>query len=60
MRPENDPRPTVCINEAARLMGVSRRTIHHWLQRDWVESYRIASGSVRIVKASLWRQAPPR
>lgn len=48
-------RPTVSIQEACRIVGVSRRTIYNWLDAGKVEYARTAGGSVRIFEDTLWR-----
>ncbi len=54
---ENDAttRPTVSINQAADVAGVSRRTIYNWLKAGKLEYQRTAGGAVRIFTASLFR-----
>ena len=50
-------RPTVSVNEACALIGVSRRTIYNWIAAGKVEYVRTAGGSIRIFTDSLWRDA---
>ncbi len=45
------------IAEAARIMGVSKRTIYLWIQAGKVESRRTASGQQRVVVGQLMRRA---
>jgi excisionase family DNA binding protein len=52
-----DPqRERVSIQDAAKLAGVSRRTIYNWLRSGKIEACRVASGKLRIFTDSLWRQ----
>ena len=50
-------RKTLSIAQACGVVGVSRRTIYNWLKANKLEYTRTAGGSVRIVEASLWRDA---
>ncbi len=44
----------VCtIPEAQRLARVSRRTIYHWIESNWIEVRRTPSGHMRVVTATL-------
>lgn len=45
----------VTIRQACGILGVCRRTIYNWIAHDKVQYCRIVSGSVRIVKASLFQ-----
>lgn len=49
-------RRTVNIVQAAAMAGVSRRTIHHWIQIGRVQTIRSAGGRQRIFEESLYRQ----
>jgi excisionase family DNA binding protein len=49
--------PTVSILQACVVAGVSRRTIYNWLHAGKLAWVRTAGGSIRIVRASLFR--PP-
>lgn len=51
------PRRLVNIAQASAIVGVSRRTIYHWLHDGKVEYKRTASGSVRIYEDTLWRDS---
>ncbi len=53
---EPDRRPTVSINQAAKLTGVSRRTVYNWMLRGLIEWRRTPSGSPRIFEDTLWRK----
>lgn len=48
-------RRLVNIAQACAIVGVSRRTIYHWLQRGRLEYRRTVSGSLRIYEDTLWR-----
>ena len=50
---------TVSVREAQILCGVSRRTIHNWMQKDLVKFVRLAGGMPRIYKKTLFRQDNP-
>lgn len=52
-----DGRPTVNIQQACTVVGVSRRTIYNWLNAGKLEWVRTAGGSIRIVTDSLYRSA---
>lgn len=43
------------IPGAARLAGVSRRTIYNWAAKGLIETRYTPSGKLRVVVASLWR-----
>ena len=45
----------VTIQEASRMVKVSRRTIYNWLTKEKLRFIRTAGGSVRIYADSLWR-----
>lgn len=49
------PSRLVTILEASALAGVSRRTIYNWLGQGKLQFARTAGGSIRIVRASLFR-----
>lgn len=56
INPLDYPASACCtILEACALAGVSRRTIYNWIDRDRIEYGRTISGSIRIVKASLFQ-----
>jgi excisionase family DNA binding protein len=44
----------VTIRHAAEVVGVTRRTIYRWIEREKVHSLRIASGQWRVCKESLF------
>lgn len=52
-------RRTVTILMACELVGVSRRTIYHWIAKGKVDYIRTAGGSIRIFEDSLWRAGTP-
>lgn len=45
----------VTVQEAMRLVGVTRRTIYNWMAGRKVAWVRTAGGNVRILRASLYR-----
>lgn len=45
------------IPEAMRLARVSRRTIYHWITKEWVEVRHTPSGHLRVVTATLLQSA---
>ena len=49
-------RQTLSIMKACEAVGVSRRTIYHWISAGKVEYVRTAGGSVRIFADTLWRE----
>lgn len=51
-----DERPSVSIQQACAVVGVSRRTIYNWLETGKLAYRRTAGGSVRIFVDSLWRE----
>jgi excisionase family DNA binding protein len=55
MTPTPD-RVTVNIRQAAALVGVSRRTIYHWLKAGKLETRRTIGGGLRIYEDSLWQK----
>jgi predicted site-specific integrase-resolvase len=46
---------TVSLQKACEVAGVTRRTLYNWMALGKVEFVRTASGSPRIVTASLFR-----
>ena len=65
MDPREQYEEWVTINGAAELTGVSRRTIYNWIAASKLRTTRTASGSIRILAASLWQsydgpRDPPR
>lgn len=48
-------RQTVTILQACELIGVSKRTLYHWLSAGKVEYVRTAGGSVRIFLDTLYK-----
>ena len=46
------------INEAAALVGRSRRTIYHWITRRLVVTRRTAAGWLQIHADSLFQDEP--
>ncbi len=51
----NCTKQTVTINEACDIARVSRRTIYLWMEKEKIDWTRVASGSVRVIKDSLFR-----
>lgn len=51
----------VTINEAAALVGRSRRTIYHWITKGLLVTRREAGGAQHILVSSLFKDdaAPP-
>jgi excisionase family DNA binding protein len=49
-------RKTVTIEEACKLVGVSRRTIHNWMDEGKVKFVRTAGGRARIFADTLWKK----
>jgi excisionase family DNA binding protein len=52
-------RELVSIEEACEIAGVSRRSIHNWLNSGKIEAVRTAGGNVRIYKDSLFHEFVP-
>lgn len=52
-RPPPDDLALITIAHAMALMSVSRRTIYNWLEKGLIACERTASGTPRIVRASL-------
>ena len=48
----------VDIPTAARMAGVSIRTVYNWIARDRVAVRYTPSGKRRVVVSSLWRDVP--
>lgn len=46
----------ISVNESAKMVQVSRRTIYNWLNSGKLEYVRTAGGSIRISPASLWEE----
>lgn len=51
------PGELVTIAHACTLTGVSRRTIYNWIACEKIQIVRVASGTIRIVKASLFQSS---
>ena len=49
--------PHLPINEAARVLNKSRRTIYNWMNKGWVEWVLSPAGQRLVVTESLWRAA---
>ncbi|NGZ06308.1 MAG: response regulator [Magnetococcales bacterium] len=49
--PEADP--VVTTSKAAQLLGVSQRTIHYWMERGIIKSWKTAGGHCRIPMSSI-------
>lgn len=43
------------IEDAARLMGVSRRTVYYWIREGRLETIRARGGSQRVLQSSIER-----
>lgn len=50
------PNDLVTIQQAATLVGVSRRTIYNWMHAGKLTVVRTVSGRIRIVRAELLRE----
>lgn len=48
-------RQTVSVRQACEMVGVSRRTLHAWIQHGKVEMVRTAGGSPRVFVDTLYR-----
>lgn len=51
----NNKKELVTISEATKIAHVSRRSIYNWIQNNRIDYTRVASGSIRIVKDSLFK-----
>ncbi|MEO5349868.1 MAG: response regulator [Magnetococcus sp. YQC-3] len=45
--------PVVTTSKAARLLGVSQRTIHYWMERGAIKFWKTAGGHFRIPMSSI-------
>lgn len=45
----------VTIMQAKEIVGVSRRTIYLWMQKNKIEWIKTAGGSIRIIEDSLFQ-----
>ncbi|MBF0213170.1 MAG: response regulator [Magnetococcales bacterium] len=45
--------PVVTTSKAAQLLGVSQRTIHYWMERGIIKSWKTAGGHCRIPMSSI-------
>jgi excisionase family DNA binding protein len=43
------------IDEAARMIGVSRRTVYYWIREGRLETIRSRGGSQRVLQSSIER-----
>lgn len=41
-------RKFISLTEAAKMCGVSRRTIYYWINHKYIEVYHLPSGSPRV------------
>ena len=48
-------RERVSMEQAAELVGVSRRTLYNWLEANKIEAVRTAGGALRIYVDTLFR-----
>jgi excisionase family DNA binding protein len=48
-------RSLVSIEEAAEIVGVSRRTIYNWLADRKIEAVRTAGGAIRVYEDTLFK-----
>ncbi len=44
---------SVLIRDAARLLGVSRRTVYYWIRDGRLRTIRTPGGSQRVLQASI-------
>lgn len=51
--------PHLPVNDAARLLGKSRRTLYNWMSRGLVEWVLSPSGQRLIVTETLWQERLP-
>jgi excisionase family DNA binding protein len=51
-----DGRKIVTIMMACDIVGVSRRTMYHWIKTGKVQYVRTAGGPIRIFEDSLFRK----
>ena len=51
-----DGRKVVSIKMACKTVGVSRRTMHNWINQGKVKYVRTTGGAVRIFVDTLWRK----
>lgn len=49
-------RGVVSVKEACKIVGVSRRTMYHWMASGKVEYVFTAGGSRRVFTDTLYRQ----
>jgi hypothetical protein len=47
----------VSIDVACRALGVSRKTIYKWIEKEWVRTVQVASGRMLLCFSSLF--SPP-
>ncbi|MBF0190197.1 MAG: response regulator [Magnetococcales bacterium] len=45
--------PVVTTSKAAQMLGVSQRTIHYWMERGIIKSWKTAGGHCRIPMSSI-------
>ncbi|MBF0262554.1 MAG: response regulator [Magnetococcales bacterium] len=45
--------PVVTTSKAAQILGVSQRTIHYWMERGIIKSWKTAGGHCRIPMSSI-------
>lgn len=50
------PERWLSINDAAKVVGVSRRTVYYWMRDGLLVTRRTVGGTVRILESSLWEQ----
>jgi excisionase family DNA binding protein len=57
---EHVPRRLATLDEAATYAGISRRTVHRWINAGHVVEYRVGPRSVRVDLDDLDRLLTPR
>lgn len=50
---KNDPDPSVTTSKAAKLLGISQRTVHYWMERGVIRFWKTAGGHCRIPMSSI-------
>jgi excisionase family DNA binding protein len=52
--------PSVLIDQAMQMLGVSRRTVYYWIRQGRLQTFRTRCGSQRVLLSSMSRPRPAR
>ncbi len=50
---KHDPDPAVTTSKAAKMLGISQRTVHYWMERGVIRFWKTAGGHCRIPVSAI-------